>query len=271
MLGETQIEETDMKDQWESGDPYEYFMGRWSRLVGQSFINWLSAKPEKKWLDVGCGTGALSEAVLSSKNPSALVALDQSEGFVNSVQQRLGKSAHCEVGDAMDLSFQDSSFDYVISGLVLNFIPEPEKALREMKRVISPDGVVAVYIWDYSGKMEFLKYFWDAVVVLDPAASGLHEGTRFPDANAEGLYRLFEKAEFANTKVDSLEIETNFNNFDDYWKPFLGGQGPAPTYVLSLSESDRRRLRDTLHDSLPIQEDGSIPMIARAWAAKSAP
>jgi len=259
-----------MKDLWESGDPYEYFMGRWSRLVGQSFIEWLSAQPEEKWLDVGCGTGALSEAVLSTQNPSELVAIDQSEGFVNSAQQRLGNSAHCEVGNAMDMSFQDSSFDHVISGLVLNFIPEPEKALREMKRVTAPDGVVAVYIWDYSGKMDFLKYFWNEVVALDPKASDLHEGTRFPNANAEGLKRLFENAEFPNTTVESLEIETNFKNFDDYWKPFLGGQGPAPTYVLSLSESDRNRLRDSLHNNLPIQDDGSIPMIARVWAAKSA-
>lgn len=258
-----------MKDLWESGNPYEYFMGRWSRLVGKSFIDWLSAQPEKKWLDVGCGTGALSEAVLSTQNPSGLVAIDQSEGFVNSSQQRLGNSAHCEVGDAMDMSLQDSSFDYVISGLVLNFIPEPEKALREMKRVAAPDGVVAIYIWDYSGKMEFLKYFWDAVVALDPKASDLHEGTRFPNANADGLKRLFDNAKLPNTTVESLEVETNFVNFDDYWKPFLGGQGPAPTYVLSLSESDRNRLRDNLYDKLPIREDGSISMIARAWAAKS--
>jgi SAM-dependent methyltransferase len=170
----------------------------------------------------------------------------------------------------MDLSFPDSSFDYAISGLVLNFIPDPEKALREMKRVTSSDGVVAVHIWDYLGKMEFLKYFCDAVVALDSTTSDLHEGTRFPDANAEGLKRLFKKAELADITVESLEVETNFKNFDDYWQPFLGGQCPAPTYVLSLSESNRRRLRDNLHDSLPIQEDGSIPLIARAWAAKSA-
>ena len=199
-----------MNDLWESGDPYEYFMGRWSRLVGQSFIDWLSVPPEKKWLDIGCGTGALTEAVLSTQNPSELVAIDQSEGFVNSAQQRLGDAAHCEVRRATDLPFQDSSFDHVILGLVLNFLPEPEQALREMKRVAASGGVVAVYIWDYSGKMEFLKYFWDAVVDLDPSASELHEGTRFPNSNEEGLRRLFEDAELPNTTVEPLEVETNF-------------------------------------------------------------
>jgi len=236
-----------MKDLWESGDPYEYFMGRWSLLVGQSFIEWLSASPGKKWLDVGCGTGALSEAVLSTQNPSELIAIDQSEGFVNSAQQRLGTAVHCEVGNAIDLSFQDSKFDLVISGLVLNFIPEPDKALREMKRDTTSGGTVAVYVWDYSGRMEFLKYFWDAVVELDPGASEMHEGTRFPNANSEGLRDLFEDAELVNTTVEPLEIETNFKNFDDYWKPFLGGQGPAPTYVLLLNDIDRNRLRDHLH------------------------
>jgi SAM-dependent methyltransferase len=157
----------------------------------------------------------------------------------------------------------------VVSGLVLNFIPEPEKALREMKRVTAPGGTVAVYIWDYSGRMEFLNYFWDAVVELDPGASELHEGARFPNSNAAGLQRLFENAEYPKTTVEFLEIETNFLNFDDYWKPFLGGQRPAPTYVLSLNEPERNRLRDNLHARLPIHENGSIPMIAGAWAAKS--
>jgi len=258
-----------VKDSWESGGPYDFFMGRWSRLVGQSFLDWLSVPPRKKWLDVGCGTGALSEVVLSTQDPSELIAVDQSEAFVDSARQRLGGSARCEVGNAMSLQFRGSSFDYSVSGLVLNFLPEPENALREMKRVTAAGGVVAVYIWDYSGKMEFLKHFWDAVVEIDSSASNLHEGARFPNATAEGLRRLFEGAGFRNTETQPIEIETNFENFDDYWKPFLGGQGPAPTYLLSLDESDRDRLRDHLHDRLPVREDGSIHMIARAWAAKS--
>lgn len=258
-----------MKDLWESGDPYEYFMGRWSRLVSESFVEWLPVSPDRKWLDIGCGTGALSAAVVSRKNPATLVAIDQSEGFVKSTQQRLGSSAHCEVGNAMQLAFQDASFDCVISGLVLNFIPEPETALREMKRVTAPEGIVAVYVWDYAGKMEFLQHFWDAVVELDPGAADMHEGTRFPNSTEAGLRRQFEQAELENPIVEPLEIATDFKNFDDYWKPFLGVQGPAPTYLLSLNEADRNKLRDHLHDRLPIQEDGSIPMTSRAWAAKS--
>ena len=258
-----------MEDSWESGDPYEYFMGRWSRLVGQSFIECLSPAPGLKWLDIGCGTGVLSEVVLSKKNPSELIAIDQSEGFIHSARQRLGAQAQCKVGNALDLPLKDNSVDLALSGLVLNFISNPVKALQEMRRVTRPGGTIAIYIWDYSGKMEFLKYFWDAVVELDADASALHEGARFPDSNADGLKKLFKSAGMIKTAIEPIEVETNFKNFDDFWNPFLGGQGPAPTYVLSLDPSKRNILRELLQDRLPTQADGSIPLIARAWAARS--
>jgi SAM-dependent methyltransferase len=257
-----------MKDLWESGDPYELFMGRWSRLVSQVFIDWLAVPVGRTWLDVGCGTGALGEVILATRKPAMLTAIDQSVGFVNSAQQRLGNRARCEFGDAMALSYRDASFDHVVSGLVLNFIPEPEKALREMKRVTARGGILAVYIWDYPGKMEFLNYFWDAVVELDPGAAALHEGARFPNSTAAGLQRLFADAGLSNAMLEGLEITTRFENFDDYWKPFLGGQGPAPTYLMSQSEAGRNRLRDRLQDRLPADANGAIPLIARAWAAK---
>jgi len=258
-----------MTDAWKSGEPYEYFMGRWSRRVARSFIDWLSPSSGLRWLDVGCGSGALSETVINKYKPAELTAIDQSENFVNSAQKRLGNLAHCKTGNALALPTEDSSVDVTVSGLVLNFISEPEKALTEMRRVTSSGGTVAVYVWDYAGKMDFLTYFWDVVVELDQKASQLHEGKRFPDSNAEVLEDLFKNAGFEKTVVAPIEIDTHFRNFDDYWIPFLGGQGPAPTYVQSLNESERSELRDTLYECLPIRKDGSIPMVARAWAAKS--
>jgi SAM-dependent methyltransferase len=260
-----------MQDSWEAGDPYDYFMGRWSSLVSRLFIDWLDAAPGENWLDIGCGSGALSEVVLNSAEPARLTAVDQSPGFVRATQQRLGDAVRCEVGDAMALPFADSSFDRVISGLMLNFVPDPGLALAEMKRVTAPRGSVAVYIWDYTGSMAFLRIFWDAVVELDPGAADLHEATRFPHSDSDGLRRTFAEAGFPDTAIEPLEITTHFRDFDDYWQPFLGGQGPAPTYVLSLDASRRNRLRDHLREQLPIQADGSIPLTARAWAAKSMP
>lgn len=258
-----------MKESWQSGDPYEYFMGRWSRLVADSFTDWLSPSTGLKWLDIGCGSGALSEVIINSCKPEKVTAIDQSDGFVSTAQKRLGSFADCKVGNALSLPLEDSSVNTTVSGLVLNFIPEPEKVLAEMKRVTAAGGTVAAYVWDYAGKMEFLNHFWDIAVELNPKASNLHEGQRFPEANADGLKEIFKHSGLVEVETAPLDINTDFSDFDDYWKPFLGGQGPAPTYVLSLDKPERDKLRDALLERLPIQADGSIPMLARAWAAKS--
>jgi ubiquinone/menaquinone biosynthesis C-methylase UbiE len=260
--------EPTMKDSWESGDPYEYYMGRWSRLVAESFIEWLSPSYGLKWLDIGCGSGALSEAIIKNHEPAVLNALDQSEDFVRIAQKRLGSRVHCIVGNALLLPLDNSSVNIAVSGLVLNFIPEPQKALSEMRRVTDAGGKVAAYIWDYAGKMDFLRHFWDAAVDIKSEASNLHESKRFLDSNAGALKRLFEQAGFVDIETKSIEITTHFRDFDDYWKPFLGGQGPAPSFVLSLGEDKRNKLRQALKARLPTEPDGSISMAARAWAAK---
>ena len=257
-----------MQDSWQSGDPYEYYMGRWSRLVAGQFVDWLSPGPGRRWLDVGCGSGALSEAVVDRRDPEAVIAIDQSEGFVRTARQRLGSNARCEVGNALSLPLDRASVDVAVSGLVLNFIPGPEKALAEMQRVTRRGGTVAVYVWDYAGKMEFLNHFWDAVVQLDPGAANLHEGHRFPDCNAEQLIDIFSRVGFSDVEAVPLEIVTRFTDFDDFWNPMLGGQGPAPTYVAKLQDPERERLREALAQRLPSSEDGSISLTARAWATK---
>ena len=260
--------ETTMRDSWHAGDPYEYYMGRWSKLVAELFIDWLSLPAGLRWLDVGCGSGALSEAVINKGNPQEVLAIDQSEGFVSSAQQRLGNFAKCKVGNALSLPLEDVSVNVTVSGLVLNFLSEPETALAEMKRVTKRGGTVAVYVWDYAGRMEFLTYFWDIAVALNPSASALHEGRRFPGANPDALSAAFRLVGFLDVESAPVQVTTHFSDFDDYWKPFLGGQGPAPTYVLKLEDMERDHLREALAQRLPIREDGSIPLTARAWAVK---
>lgn len=258
----------EISDSWQAGGPYEYYMGRWSRLAARAFLDWLSPPPAQKWLDIGCGSGALSEAVIDICKPAEVTAIDQSEGFVQEVQKRLGNLVLCRVGTALALPYQDAAFHYAVSGLVLNFIKEPIQALAEMKRVTIPGGTVAIYVWDYSGKMDFLNRFWDAAVTVDPGASTLHEGLRFPTSTAEAFKGLFEKVGFVDIESVPIDIETNFQNFDDYWRPFLGGQGPAPSYLMSLSDAQRAKLRDSLLRSIPFRDDGTIPMDARAWAVR---
>lgn len=257
-----------MKDSWQAGNPYEYYMGRWSKLVADSFVDWLSPKVGLRWLDVGCGSGALSESILRKSDPEVVFAIDQSEGFVRTAQERLGPRATCKVGEAFSLPIDNASVDMTVSGLVLNFISTPEQTLAEMRRVTTSGGTVAAYIWDYAGKMEFLNHFWDVAVELNPSASDLHEKRRFANASAEVLSAVFDRSGIKDVEACPIEIETRFADFDDYWKPFLGGQGPAPTYVLKLKDADRDELRDALQNRLPIKQDGSIRMSARAWAVK---
>jgi len=156
-----------------------------------------------------------------------------------------------------------------VSALVLNFVPDPQAALREMIRVTVNGGRIGAYLWDYSGKMELLRYFWDAAIELDPDARAMDEGIRFPICRPESLTKLFAESGLRDVEITAIDIDTRFNRFEEYWQPFLGGQGPAPAYAMSLTHPARDRLRDHLRERLPVQPDGSISMIARAWAIRA--
>lgn len=255
-------------DRWASGDLYEPYVGRWSRLVAREFLAWLNAPAGLHWLDVGCGTGALTEAVARSCAPERRAGIDPSAEFLNSARRRLGTAAEFRQADARDLPFAAAEFDRVVSGLVLNFVPDQPRAAAEMVRVVRPGGEVALYVWDYAGKMELMRYFWDAAAALDPRGGELDEGKRFPICRPEALQQLFAAAGLVDVESRAIDMPTVFHDFDDYWTPFLGGQGPAPGYCVSLPEEERAKLREALRASLPIQSDGSIHLIARAWAVR---
>jgi SAM-dependent methyltransferase len=166
----------------------------------------------------------------------------------------------------MSLPSGAGAYDAVVSGLVLNFVPQPERAAAEMIRVARSGGTVAAYVWDYAGEMQLMRYFWDAAVALDPSARSLDEGVSFPICKPEPLRELFSSAGLRGVRVRAIDVPTRFRDFDDYWKPFLGGQAPAPSYAMSLSEEQRTALREHIRAHLPISPDGSIDLIARAWA-----
>ena len=256
-----------LPDTWAAGDRYEPYVGRWSRLVAREFLAWLDIPAGKSWLDVGCGTGALTQTILANAQPAGVAGLDPSEGFLAFARTR-APQAEFRVGDAQALPFEDDSFDAAVSGLVLNFVPDAAKAVSEMRRVVRPGGTVAAYVWDYAGQMQLMRRFWGAAVALDPAARALDEGPRFPLCQPEALRALWESAGFGNGEVRTIDVPTVFKTFDDYWSPFLGGQGPAPTYCMSLPADHRERLRRHLHDTLPIEADGSIRLVARAFAVR---
>jgi len=254
-------------EHWAAGDAYEQFMGRWSRAVAVRFLEWLNRAPDQRWLDIGCGTGALTRAIAAFTQPQRLVGLDPSWAFVRYASQHLPEASFL-VTDGSALAMKSEMFDAVISGLSLNFMPRPQQALADMRRVTRPDGVVAAYVWDYAGKMEFLRYFWDAAVELDANAAALHEGRRFPVCQPEPLRQLWQDAGLHTISVEALDIHTLFDDFESYWQPFTLGHFPAPHYVSSLDGRQANRLRDHLRASIPIQENGSIHLIARVWAVR---
>lgn len=254
---------------WGSGEAYEPYVGRWSRLVAREFLHWLALAPFVHWLDVGCGTGALSQTILTHAAPAVVHGIDPAEGYLMVARQQVRDArARFEQGDARQLPLATATYDAVVSGLVLNFIPDVSVGLAEMVRVTKPGGTVAAYVWDYAGKMELMRYFWDVAVTLKPEDQERDEGRRFPLCKPEPLRHLFTAAGLHDVEVRSIDVPTHFQDFDDYWSPFLGGQFPAPDYAMSLSEEDRVTLRERLRATLPTEADGTIRLIARAWAVR---
>lgn len=257
-------------DPWLAGQPYDDFMGRWSRLIAHAFIQWLAPPPALRWLDLGCGTGALSETILAQAAPTAVFAIDPSAAFIAFARRRITDARITFwPGDAHQLPHEAQEMQMAVSGLALNFIPDPVAALRALRQVLQPDGVLALYVWDYGGKMEMLRYFWDSVVALDPSARVLDEGVRFPICRPDGLTQLCAAAGLHHIEVTGLEATMTFTDFDDYWSPFLSGQGPAPGYVAGLGMAERTALEEHLRTTLPIGADGSLNLVARAWAVRA--
>jgi SAM-dependent methyltransferase len=256
---------------WAVGSAYEAYVGRWSRLVAAAFLRWLEQPAGRRWLDVGCGTGALTETILAVADPAGVVGVDPAEGFLANARARIGDPrARFHRADAQALPLADRRFDAVVSGLALNFVPDPRRAVAEFARVITVGGTAAAYVWDYAEGMAMMRHFWDAAITLDAHASAGDEGRRFALCQPEPLRQLWTDAGLGQVAVRAIEVPTVFADFDDFWQPFLGGQGPAPAYVMSLSEAHRDALRDTLRRRLPTAADGTIALTARAWAVRGA-
>jgi ubiquinone/menaquinone biosynthesis C-methylase UbiE len=263
---------TSRHDAWAAGDSYDAYMGRWSRPIAARFLDWLAMPDSLDWLELGCGTGAMTAAIVRQCKPVSLIAIEPSEGFIAKARESVD-SPRVEfiVGDAGRLaSMPSASRDVAVAALVLNFIPDRLGVLREMKRIVRPGGTVGFYVWDYpGGGIAFMRAFWTAAVALDPAAGDLTEDKRFPFCTRESLAELARQAGLDAIDVTAIESRSVFQDFEDYWRPFTLGAGPAPGYCVSLSPEARKGLRQKLSDGLPRQGDGSIVLGTRAWALRA--
>ena len=256
-------------ENWNSAAAYDRYAGRWSRLVGEAFVAWLDLPSGLDWADVGCGTGVLSQAILTAAAPASLVGVDKSESFLSLASERLADDrVRFERGEGLDLPIGDAAVDMAVSGLMLNFIPDHAGVVAEMARIVRPGGTVGVYVWDYADGMQMMRLFWDAARQVDPAAKRWDQGQRFAICEPEALRRLFGATGLRQVETRAIEVPTPFRDFDDFWQPFLGGQGGAPAYCAALQADTRDRLRQVLSERLPIEPDGSILLSARAWAVR---
>jgi SAM-dependent methyltransferase len=256
-------------DVFDQAEAYERYVGRWSRQLAPGFIRWLGVRANSTWLDVGCGTGSLSEAILATAHPHSVIGIDPSSPFVAHASESIRNDrATFRVGNAMSLEFPAGSFDAVAAALVLNFVPDPSTAVLEMRRVTKSGGRVGAYVWDYADGMRMMRVFWDAAAKLDPAAAQLDEGYRFPITRPDALRACFLGGGLDEVEVTPLDVDMTFAGFDDYWQPFLGGQAPAPAYAMSLAPERREQLASAIRSRIEREPGGPIRMVSRAWAVR---
>lgn len=256
----------DHRDTWSSGDAYEPYVGRWSRLVARDFLHWLDQPESLRWLDVGCGTGALTEALVERVGGANVSAADPSEPFVEACRSR-APEADVRVGRAEALPFEDRSFDAVLSQLVVNFLPDVPQGMAEMRRVTRTGGTVGGCVWDYEGEMTMLRTFWDAAAALDPDGAGpVVEGQIMPFAQPQDLEKLWVESGLDDVRVKPLMTEAAYDDFDDLWAPFPTGVGPAGRYAASLGAEAKEALREEFFRRLG-EPQGPFTLTARAWCA----
>lgn len=243
---------------------YERFMGRWSVQLAPRFLDEVAMPEPRRVLDLGCGTGNLTRTVAERWPRCEVVGVDPSAPFVEAARERaalLGPRVRFELGEADDLSLEDGSVDAALALLVLPFVPDADRAVAQMLRVTRPGGVLAAAVWDYGERMQMLRTLWDAAARLDPTVIGQDERT-MPLGHPGGLLDLWHHAGLEHVDGGRVSVSTDFEDFDDYWEPFVQGQGPAGVYVSGLPEADRAALRAEVAATVG---PGSFDLSATAW------
>ena len=253
-----------------NGESYDNFMGRWSKLVAPEFVGWLGVERDKRWLDLGCGTGVLTRAILESASPTLVRGIDPTEDYIAYARDNFiaDSRASFSNGGHQDLHSLGETFDVVVAGLMLNFADNPEDAVSAMRSVAVDNGVIGAYVWDYNQKMDALRHFWEAVVELDSNASPFHESRRFKINDFRALEQFFQTAGVRDIETHAIEVSIVYSSFDEYWIPFSGGQGPAGVYFTSLDKSKRVELEKIMKQRIITDSNGAFKLEARAMAIK---
>ncbi|MPZ78816.1 MAG: methyltransferase domain-containing protein [Deltaproteobacteria bacterium] len=252
---------------WNDGSAYERFMGQWSRVAGRVFLDWLALPKGLKWLDVGCGTGAFTETIQQNCAAAEIIAVDPAAAHVEYGQSRhTATGAQFQVVDARSMPFENGRFDAAVSALVLNFIPDREKAVAEMRRVVRPGGTVAAYVWDFAGRNGTAQHLNAALRQLDSVdTSG---ALNAESTSQDKLKDLFQSAGLADVEARPIEITVTFRDLDDYWESNTGFSSPASNSVKALTDDKREELKQMVKSKLPMDKNGVISYMARVNAVR---
>jgi ubiquinone/menaquinone biosynthesis C-methylase UbiE len=251
---------------WNDADGYEAYVGHWSRALAPRFVTWLALPTGLTWLDVACGTGALTTAILARREPKEVVGVDSSAEYLASAQANCrDPQSRFISGDAHVLPFSSSSFDVAVSGLALNFIAS-DRALTEQHRVVHPGGTIAAYVWDYAGEYEFARRFWDAAVRLDPRAVAYDPGRKSTICRQQNLHEALREAGCTAIETRVFDDLGTFPSREAYWHAFDGRQGSTAEYLSLLTDEERLRLRHAVLSALPAE--GPVTLKVRALAVK---
>jgi SAM-dependent methyltransferase len=253
------------------GAAYEFWLGRWTRELSVPMLDFLKPPPNGALLDVGCGTGSLARAMAARWPGRRVCGIDSSASYVEFARQQGGNGAtEFETGDATNLPYPDGAFAACAAQLVINFIKDADRALAEMIRVTQPGGAVAASVWDFRGGLVFQRMFWDTAAGIDPAANAARDRLfSAPLALPDGLAGLFERSGLCRIERASLTIRMDYANFDDYWQPLHGGQGPVGTYFAGIDPALRGKIESAVRAAyLSGAPDGARSLTATAWAVR---
>ena len=247
---------------------YERFMGQWSRAIGMVFLDWIAPSAGARWLDIGCGTGVFTKLVLDTASPATIVAIDPAQTQIDHAckQEAMAGQVEFRIAGAQDLPFPERDFDVVVAALVINFVPDRARALKEMHRVCRSGGTVAAYVWDFAAERSMA---WPLVRAMKQ--SGV-ECPRFPgqdDSSVAALHSLFEHAGFREITTRSIEVTMAFPSFDELWRSQAPPFSSHGRVIAAQPEAVRKQIIDALRLLLPVQPDGGVAVHARANAVKA--
>lgn len=253
------------------GAAYEAFLGRWTRRLAEPLLDFARFPTIGRLLDIGCGTGSLARAMASRWPMRDVVGVDIAPPYIAFAKAQAGLgNLHFETADSIRLPYADESFAGAAAQLVLNFVPDPIATLQEARRVIVPGSPVVAAVWDFRGGLVYQRIFWDTAAGIDPGAA-LARDRLFSGALAlpDGLTRLFESAGFDRVEKTSITIRMDYANFDDYWEPLCGGQGPVGTYLAGLAPDLCARIEESVASAYCSgAPDGPRSLTATAWAVR---